>query len=93
MGYLADRMSVNLELPTAESLKTLAPNKTAGRISWAPMRHDSDQGIDGIRTNLWHTGMQEALFRRGQSTQMIVGATPENDYQIMMVAETSVSQI
>jgi putative DNA modification/repair radical SAM protein len=85
-GFLADRMSVNLELPTSESLKRLAPHKTRKNIL-TPMR-------------LVQNGRQEnrqelALYRNapqfvpaGQSTQMIIGATPESDYQIMKVTES-----
>ena len=84
-GYLADRMSVNLELPTAQSLAMLAPNKHRSNIL-KPMR----QIQNGIAQ-----GKQEiALYKNapsfvpaGQSTQMIIGATPESDYQIMSVAE------
>lgn len=86
VGYLADRMSVNLELPTAESLEKLAPNKHRKTIL-TPMR----QIQNGIAQ-----GKQElALYRNapsfvpaGQSTQMIIGATPESDYQIINVAES-----
>lgn len=84
-GYLADRMSVNLELPTAEGLRSLAPNKHRRNIL-APMRQIQN-GIQANRNEL-------ALYRNapkfvggGQSTQMIIGATPENDYQIINVAE------
>ena len=85
-GFLADRMSVNLELPTSESLKRLAPHKSRKNIL-TPMR-------------LVQNGRQEnrqelALYRNapqfvpaGQSTQMIIGATPESDYQIMKVTES-----
>lgn len=86
IGYLVDRMSVNLELPTAQSLKKLAPNKHR-RTILTPMR----QIQEGIREN-----KQELVVYRhaphfvsgGQSTQMIIGATPESDYQIIQVAES-----
>lgn len=84
-GFLADRMSVNLELPTAEGLKNLAPNKHRKTIL-TPMR----QIQEGIKSNK----QELAVYRHapnfvsgGQSTQMIVGATPENDYQLIQVAE------
>ncbi len=86
VGYLADRMSVNLELPTAEGLQKLAPNKHRKTIL-TPMR----QIQNGIRENK----EELALYRHaprfvagGQSTQMIIGATPENDFQILSVAES-----
>ena len=160
-GYLADRMSVNLELPTAEGLRRLAPGKTRDKIL-KPMRQ--------IQTGIYHQMEREGLLEKkgvrkpqfplpeqqeklpgtdllpekvtfshsesriqssskqasslgpglpilerphvipgksiygnyglgqvsnrrsyfvpaGQSTQMIVGATPESDYQMMAVAE------
>ncbi len=85
LGFLADRMSVNLELPTAEGLKLLAPHKNRRNIL-TPMR---------LVQNRANENKQEiALYRNapqfvpaGQSTQMIIGATPETDYQILNVAE------
>ena len=85
-GYLADRMSINLELPTADSLKKLAPYKSRTTIL-KPMRQ--------IQTGITENKDEVALYRSaprfvpaGQSTQMIIGATQENDYQIMRVAES-----
>ncbi len=85
-GFEADRMSVNLELPTAEGLSRLAPNKHRKTIL-TPMR----QIQNGITVNQ----NEVALYRHapqfvpaGQSTQMIIGATPESDYQILNVAES-----
>lgn len=85
VGFLADRMSVNLELPTAEGLRELAPSKHRKNIL-TPMR----QIQNGIRENK----NELVVYRHaphfvsgGQSTQMIIGATPENDYQILSVAE------
>lgn len=84
-GFLADRMSVNLELPTADGLKLLAPNKSRTRIL-KPMRQ--------VQTRRMENKNELVLYRHapkfvpaGQSTQMIIGATPENDYQILSVAE------
>lgn len=84
-GYLADRMSVNLELPTAEGLKVLAPQKKRERML-AP--------IQQVQTMRRSNKEELVLYRHapkfvpaGQSTQMIIGATGENDYQIMKVAE------
>ncbi|MBE5942664.1 MAG: putative DNA modification/repair radical SAM protein [Lachnospiraceae bacterium] len=144
VGFLADRMSTNLELPTADGLRELAPNKTRKTIL-APMRQiqngivDRKGGIHRIGCNkhngddwglqlpntrlskadgwglstlqpenpserrdyllhsecdLLHTQSIQNLYQEkskfvpaGQSTQMIIGATPENDYQILSVAE------
>ena len=85
VGYLADRMSVNLELPTAEGLRVLAPQKKrAGML--APIRQ--------VQTMRTVNKREIALYRHapkfvpaGQSTQMIIGATGESDYQIMKVAQ------
>ncbi len=84
-GFLADRMSVNLELPTAESLCRLAPNKHRKNIL-APMRQIQN-GIHANKNELTLYRSAPRFVAAGQSTQMIVGATPENDFQIMSVAE------
>lgn len=89
-GYLADRMSVNLELPTAEGLKRLAPHKSRKTIL-RPMK----------QIQLLHGENKEelTLYRHapkfvpaGQSTQMIIGATGESDLQIVSVAEALYQQ-
>lgn len=85
IGYLADRMSVNLELPTAEGLQRLAPNKHRKNIL-APMRQ-LQQGIVQAKNELALYKNAPQFVPGGQSTQMIVGATPESDYQIMLVAQ------
>ena len=84
-GFLADRMSVNLELPTAEGLKKLAPNKHRKNIL-TPMRL--------IQNGITENKNEVAVYRHapvfvpaGQSTQMIIGATGESDFQLMMVAQ------
>jgi len=84
-GFLADRMSINLELPTAEGLKKLAPGKNRDKIL-KPMKQIQN-GIVTNRFELMEYKKAPAFVPAGQSTQMIVGATPENDYQMMMVAE------
>lgn len=136
-GYLADRMSVNLELPTAEGLRRLAPGKTRDKIL-KPMRQiqtgiyrqmereelleakgvprmeqltsGTEEGklliaspekkdvperprvIPG-KSIYGNYGLGQVSNRKsyfvpaGQSTQLIVGATPESDYQMMAVAE------
>ncbi len=84
LGLVADRLSVNIEMPSEESLKLLAPGKTKKAIM-EPM------GLikNGIRQN----GQELALYRNaptfasaGQATQMIVGASPESDYRILKLA-------
>ena len=85
LGMLADRLSVNIELPSEKSLSLLAPNKTKEAIL-TPMKLVRD-GVDENRREL-------ALYRHaprfapaGQSTQMIVGASPETDYHILRLTE------
>ena len=85
IGYLTDRMSINLELPTAEGLEKLAPNKHRKTIL-APMRQIQNGIAQGKQeVALYHNA--PSFVPAGQSTQMIIGATPESDYQIMSVAE------
>ncbi|MDY2700543.1 MAG: putative DNA modification/repair radical SAM protein [Lachnospiraceae bacterium] len=86
LGMLADRMSVNLELPTAEGLQKLAPNKHRRNIL-APMRQ-IQQGIIQNKNELVAFRHAPSFVPAGQSTQVIVGATPETDYHIMTVAES-----
>lgn len=157
VGWYADRMSVNLELPTAEGLRMLAPHKNRKNILF-PMRQiqagieENMQalGVNDSRGQYWytskalgrlekkpwllngrqaeHTGREQQFLEKhapwhpdegfmepaggqpvrklhmlpevknnrigggrfvpaGQSTQMIIGATPESDYQILSVAE------
>lgn len=85
VGYLADRMSVNLELPTAEGLQRLAPNKHRKTIL-GPMRQ-IQEGIASSRNEVAIYRNAVPFVPAGQSSQVIVGATPESDYQIMSVAE------
>ena len=85
LGYLADRMSINLELPTAEGLKRLAPNKHRKTIL-TPMRQIQN-GINNNKNELAVYNHASQFVPAGQSTQVIVGATPETDYEIINVAE------
>ncbi|MDY2812962.1 MAG: putative DNA modification/repair radical SAM protein [Dorea sp.] len=85
-GFLADRMSVNLELPTTESLKLLAPHKTRKNIL-TPMRLVQNRAAEN-RQEIQLYRNAPRFVPAGQSTQMIIGATPETDYQIMQVAES-----
>ena len=85
-GFLADRMSVNLELPTAESLRLLAPHKSRKNIL-APMRLVQEKSKEN-RQELTLYKSAPRFVPAGQSTQMIIGASPETDYQILRVAES-----
>lgn len=139
MGYLADRMSINLELPTGEGLKTMAPHKTRSTIL-KPMKeiqagiHNNrlTNGITDKRIPMQMRNVTPEIYNSslipggnelhkvsstggdimadsscvaetnhdyavgtrgkyfvpaGQSTQMIIGATPESDYHIINVAQ------
>ena len=86
VGFLADRMSVNLELPTAEILRLLAPHKSRKNIL-APMRLVQEKSKEN-RQELTLYKSAPRFVPAGQSTQMIIGASPETDYQILRVAES-----
>lgn len=122
-GWYADRMSVNLELPTADGLKNLAPHKSRKNILKPMKQIQLGRNEDMGRSSYKRLGgygkksdillLQDKSAQRenpisvsspvlglvkrptvnrgfvpaGQSTQMIIGATPENDYQIISVAE------
>ena len=142
-GYLADRMSINLELPTGESLKKLAPNKSH-RTILRPMRmmtdtiaehrlaigksaqmersagnryltnsifsgeqlemknrsveeetalaqkmlpEDISKGIFNLPAELRKKDLRRPFAPAGQSTQMIIGATPETDYHLIKTTQ------
>lgn len=84
-GFLVDRMSCNLELPTAEGLWSLAPNKPRRQLL-KPMRQIQQQ-ITVSKHELALYRHAQPFVPAGQSTQMIIGATGESDYQIMSVSE------
>ena len=85
-GFYADRMSVNLELPTAEGLKLLAPNKTRKAIL-APMRQIQLRREEN-KKELIKYNHSPSFVSAGQSSQMIIGASGETDFQIMSVTES-----
>lgn len=83
-GMFVDRLSVNIEIPTEESLKKLAPEKDYLSV-WKPMKY--------IKQGILENTEDRKKFRKtpkfvpaGQSTQMIVGATPDTDNQILTLA-------
>ncbi len=94
LGRLADRLSVNLEMPSRQSLGLLAPDKSRHAIL-APMRHIHDsiaedaesRSLARKRTTVYMVKRaarkSHAFAPAGQSTQMIIGATSESDYQIL----------
>jgi len=81
LGMLADRMSINLELPSNDSLKLLAPDKSRESIL-EPMGMIKT-GIKENRTDIVKYRGAPKFVPAGQSTQIIIGATPETDYQII----------
>lgn len=85
LGLLADRLSVNIELPSEESLGRLAPDKAKAAIL-APMAQIRD-GIQASRGELARFRHAPRFAPAGQSTQMIVGASDETDYHILKLSE------
>ncbi len=84
LGTLADRLSVNIELPSSASLGLLAPDKTKQAIL-RPMGQIT-QGI--VQTSQLVRYKHAPRFApAGQSTQMIVGASPESDRHILQLTE------
>ena len=86
LGTLADRLSVNIELPSQESLRRLAPQKTKEGIL-LPMKLASRQ-IEESGRELARYRYAPSFAPAGQSTQMIIGASPETDRQIITLAES-----
>ena len=85
LGRLADRLSVNIELPSARSLALLAPDKRSQDI-FQPMAQIRD-GIRQAKAEGQRFRHAPAFAPAGQSTQMIVGATPESDLHILRLTE------
>lgn len=85
LGLLADRLSVNIELPSEQGLSTLCPEKNKAAI-FKPM---------GLITNTLQENKHDLVRYRntpkfapaGQSTQMIIGATPEDDRHILNLSQ------
>lgn len=85
LGYLADRMSINIELPSEEGLKRLAPDKTKTSI-FKPMGMITDK-IEENSYDVVKYRHTPKFVPAGQSTQMIIGATPDTDYKILNLTE------
>ena len=84
-GLYADRLSMNLEIPTESGLKLLAPDKN---------HQDMINPMKFVKNELIQYKEEKKKFKStpkfapaGQSTQVIVGATQENDFQIIQVAD------
>ena len=83
LGKMVDRMSINIELPSNNSLKLLAPQKEKDGIL-EPMSYVSN----GIKQNKIDKNRFKPKFvPAGQTTQLIVGATPESDLKILKLSE------
>src|SRR6195952_3920993 len=85
-GLYADRLSVNIEMPTRESLKLLAPDKN---------REDMIKPITYLKGAIQKYQDEKKTIKSvpkfapaGQSTQMVIGATPETDYHILHIANS-----
>ncbi len=86
LGLLTDRMSVNIELPSQESLRLFAPQKSKENI-FTPMKQ--------IKNNIIESKHELTVYKNapvfapaGQSTQMIVGASGESDKTIMTLSQS-----
>ena len=86
IGLLADRLSVNIELPSEASLSLLAPDKKKQAIL-KPMGQIAVQSAQSKKELVLYRHAP-AFAPAGQSTQMIIGATPESDRHIMGLAES-----
>lgn len=85
-GRMADRVSVNIELPSADSLRQLAPDKHRDGIL-TPMKRVGGNIIEN-REERKKSRSLAPYAPAGQSTQMIIGATPESDYHILRLSES-----
>lgn len=86
-GLYADRMSINLEMPTEAGLKLLAPDKSHEEVKRPlgliqnTIKQFSDEKKTGLIKHV------PKFVPAGQSTQMVIGATPESDMEIMYSAD------
>ena len=85
LGLLADRLSVNIELPSEAGLKTLAPDKSKTAIL-SPMRQIQVRNQQN-REELVKYRHAPKLAPAGQRTQLIVGATPDTDFHILRLTQ------
>jgi putative DNA modification/repair radical SAM protein len=83
-GLYADRLSINVEMPTVESLKLMAPDKDRSDMI-RPMEY-LKMAIRENRDEKKTLKTAPLFAPAGQSTQMVIGATPETDWQILMMS-------
>ena len=84
-GRYADRLSVNVEIPSEQGLKQVAPEKDYGQV-FAPMATVRD-GIAEARHERKKDRRAPRFAAGGQSTQLVIGATPEDDRQILELSD------
>ena len=84
-GFYADRMSVNIELPSERGLKILAPQKKSEDII-KPMQQ-INSGITESKDLIKVSQSTKHFVPAGQTTQMIIGATPDSDLKILSLSE------
>jgi putative DNA modification/repair radical SAM protein len=84
-GLYADRLSVNVEMPTEKSLQLLAPDKK---------REDVIRPMNFLKKEIQVYEEDKKVIKKapfflpaGQTTQMVIGATPENDWQILKLSD------
>ena len=89
-GLYADRLSVNIEIPSEQQLKKVAPEKNHQSV-YRPM--------NWLKASIMENREDRKKIKKaplfapgGQSTQMIIGATPETDFQILNLAATLYQQ-
>lgn len=85
LGFLADRLSVNIELPSETGLNRLAPDKTK-RAILTPMRQIQNRSHQS-REELVKFRHAPRFAPAGQSTQLIVGATQDSDFHILRLTQ------
>ena len=83
-GLYADRMSVNIEIPNEKSLQTLAPEKDFQSV-FTPMRHIQQGVLESAEERKKYRSAPR-FAPAGQSTQMIIGATPDSDKDILRLS-------
>jgi putative DNA modification/repair radical SAM protein len=84
-GLYADRLSINMEIPTASGLKLLAPEKKHEDMI-EPMTVVRNE-IVSVKDSKKHIKSTPKYARAGQSSQLIIGATQETDWQVIHIAD------
>jgi putative DNA modification/repair radical SAM protein len=85
-GLYADRLSCNIEMPSEESLKLVAPDKNYQSI-YAPMHYIQQGFLQGKEDRQKYRHAQR-FAPAGQSTQMIIGASSDNDMKILNLSDS-----